>query len=293
VADALSGLRFHVADDDLAAARAGAFEELAELAAAPPADRLPSLAYKMVTGRPLEGPEQVRAGVERITADDVRAVAREMWGSALWCGPAAMDWAGMVPAPEWSRERAQGRTFQRIDEPDVSLVLASDGVGVVTPDGAVTVRFADCVLLESLPDGARVLTGADGFRIVVEPTLFRGLGPQEVALHVDSRVPANVVVQRPARDPDDIPVAEPPQPAAPSKGGRRSGATGSGGPPSALSTTGQVVALWVAGIVVLGGGQLLLSEFLDFELRLGLLPVLALVWASISIVRRRHMKGHR
>jgi hypothetical protein len=293
LADALGELRFHVTDDDLAAARAGALEDLEEAAAAPPADLLPSLAYRTVTGRPLEGPERVRSGIERITADDVRAVARVAWGSALWYGPVAMDWAGPVPAPDWSQVRAEGRTFQRIDAPDVSLVLASDGVGLITSNGPVTVRFADCVLLECVPDGARVLIGADGFRVVIEPTLYRGLGPSEVALHVDSRVPPNVVVQLPARDPGDIPVAEPPQPATASKNGRRSKAAGSGGRPTVMSTVARVVGLWLAALVVLGGGQLLLSRFLDFELRLGLLPVLALVWASISIVRTRHGKGDR
>jgi len=293
LADALSGLRFHVSDDDLAAARAGALEELAETAAVPSADLLPSLAYRIVTGRPLEGPEQVRAQVERLTADDVRGVARHAWASALWYGPAAMDWAGIVPGPNWSQVRAEGRMFQRIDAPDVSLVLASDGVGLVTPDGGVTVRFADCMLLECVPDGARVLTGADGFRVVIEPTLYGGLGPAEVAFHVDARVPANVVVQRPAREPGDIPVPEPPQPAAATKGGRRAKAPGAGGRPSVTSTMARVTGLWVAAFVVLGGGQLLLSRFLDLELRLGILPVLGLIWASVSIVRARHGKGHR
>lgn len=293
LADALSGLRFHVTDDDLAAARAGALEEIAEAAAVPPADLLPSLAYRIVTGRPLDGPDEVRAQVERLTADDVLAVAREAWASALWYGPTAMDWAGIVPVPTWSKVRAEGRKFRGIDAPDVSLVLATDGVGLVAPEGAVTVRFADCALLETLPDGARVLTGADGFRVAIEPTLYSGLGPSEVAFHVDSRVPTNVVVQRPAREPGDIPVAEPPQPAAATKGGRRTRAGGSGGRPSVMSTMARVTGLWVAAFVVLGSAQLLLNQFLDFQLRLGLLPVLALVWASISIVRARHGKGAR
>lgn len=292
LADALSGLRFHVAPDDLAAARAEALEEIAAVASAPPADLLPTLAHRMISGRPLVGPVQTRARVEQVTADDVRAVAREMWGSALWFGPGAMDWAGVDPAPAWSQERGRGRTFTRKDAPDVALVLAAEGVSVVTPDGAVTVRFDDCVLLECLPDGARALTGADGFRVVIEPTLYEALSTWDVVQHVDPRVPASVTVQLPARDPGDIPVAEPPPPAATDARGRRGGDR-SGGAASVAATAGLVAALWVAGVVVLGGGQLLLSELLDFELRLGLLPVLALVWASVSLVRRRHGKGDR
>jgi hypothetical protein len=293
LADALGGLRFHVAPDDLAAARAEALEEIAAVASAPPADLLPALAHRMISGRPLVGAAQTRAKVEQVTADDVRAMAREMWNGALWFGPGAMDWAGIVPAPAWSQEPARGRTFRRKDAPDVALVLGAEAVSVVTPDGAVTVRFDDCVLLESVPDGARGLTGADGFRIVVEPTLYEGLGAWDVVQHVDPRVSASVVVQLPARDPADIPVAELPGPAATGWRGRLRGGDRAGGTASVMATVGLVAALWVAGAVVLGGGRLLLSELLDFELRVGILPILALVWASVSLVRRRHGKGDR
>ncbi|WP_369373510.1 hypothetical protein AB1046_06410 [Promicromonospora sp. Populi] len=288
LADALSGLRFHVADDDLAAARTAAAEELAELAAAPPAELLPSLAYRMVIGRPLDGPERIAARLERVTADDVRGFARELWGSALWFGPSPLDWAGMVPVPEWSQERVQGRTFPRIDAPDRSLVLAADGVGLVTPDGAVVVRFADCVLLESVPDGARALTGADGFRVGIEPTLYEGLTVWDVVKHVDPHVPANVVVHLPAREPGDIPVAQPPQPEKPKKRAKTDA-----GPRSVPATVGLVVGLWAAGLLVLGGGQVLLQEVFDLDLTLGFLPVLALGWATFGLIRKRHPKDDR
>lgn len=287
LADALSGLRFHVTDDDLAAARAGAVEDLVEAAAAPAADLLPGLAHRMVTGRPLDGPERMRAQVESVTADEVRAVAREAWGNALWFGPVDMDWAGVTPAAGWSEQRAEGRSFELIGVPDISLVLAADGVGTVSPQGAVTVRFEDCVLLECVPDGARALTGADGFRVLIEPTLYGGLDPAAVAAHVDHRVPPNVVVHLPARDPDDIPVAQPPaKEAAP----RVKADTG---PRSVLATVGLVIGLWTAGVVVLGGGQVLLQEAFDLDIRLGFLPLLALGWATYGLVKKRHPKEDR
>lgn len=287
LADALSGLRFHVTDDDLAAARAGAVEELIEAAAVSAADLLPGLAYRTVTGRPLDGPERMREQVEGVTVDEVRAVAREAWGNALWFGPVDMDWAGIAPAANRSEQRAVGRTFQRIDAPDVSLVLAADGVGTVTPDGAATIRFEDCVLLESVPDGARVLTGVDGFRIVIEPTLHQGLDAETAAAHVDPRVPANVVVHLPAREPDDIPVPQPPTKDA----GPR--AKADAGPRSVLATVGLVLGLWAAGLLVLGGGQLVLQEVFDVNIRLGFLPVLALGWATYGLITRRHPKERR
>ena len=282
-ADALGGLRFHVADEDLSAARAGAVEELAEIAAASPAQLLPSVAYRMVTGRHLEGPAQIRERVERVTADDVRAVAREIWANALWYGPAAMDWAGFVPAPQWSLVRAEGRSYPRVDAPDVSLVLAPDGVGLVAPEGAVTVRFTDCVLMETVPDGARVLTGADGFRVVIEPTLYQDLTAEDVTAHVDPRVPDDVVVRHPARAPEDVPVAEPPRTETTKRAGR----------PSVWGTILRLAGVWVGGVLVLGGGQLAAESLFGSEIRLGFLPVLALGFASVALVRKRHGKGDR
>lgn len=287
LADALGGLRFHVTDDDLAAARAGAMEELTEAVAAPAADLLPGLAHRMVTGRPLDGPARMREKVESVTADEVLAVAREAWGNALWFGPVDMDWAGIDPAASWSEQRAEGRSFPLIDVPDISLVLAADGVGTVSPQGAVTVRFEDCVLLECVPDGARALTGADGFRVAIEPTLYGRLDPAAVAAHVDHRVPPNVVVHLPAREPGDIPVPRPPAKEAPVR------VKADAGPRSVLATVGLVLGLWTAGVVVLGGGQLLLQEAFDVNVRLGFLPVLALGWATYGLIKKRHPKEER
>ncbi|GHH64760.1 insulinase family protein [Promicromonospora soli] len=283
VADALGRLWFYVADDDLAAARTAAVEELAGVAELPAADMLPSVAYRVLNGRPVEGAETIRAHVELVTADDVRAVARDLWGTALWYVPGALDWAGIVPVPQWSEQRARGREFRRIDAPDVSLVLAEDGVGLVAPQGAVTVRFADCVLLETVPDGARVLTGADGFRVLIEPTVYRDLTGEDVARHVDSRVAADVIVHHPPRDPERVPVAEPPRP----PGAKRADRT------SVSGTIERLVGLWVVGFLVLGGGQLAAEELLDLEIRLGVLPLLALGAASVALVRKRHGKGAR
>ncbi|MGW2090887.1 hypothetical protein [Promicromonospora sukumoe] len=290
LADALNGLRFHVAPDDLAAARAAAAEELAQVAAAPPADLLPSLAYRTVTGRPLEGPARNVARIEQVTADEVRGIARELWGSALWYGPGALDWAGIVAAPEWSHWTIHGRAFPRIDDPDVSLVLAADGVGLVTLRGTVVVRFASCVLLEAVPDGARALTGADGFRVMIEPTLYEGLDAETVAKHVDAHVPADVVVHLPARDPGDIPV---PRPSTPEKPAKRQRTPEDAGPRSAPVTVALVAALWVVGVLVLGGGQVLLLELFDVDLTLGFLPLLALAWATFGLIRKRHPKERR
>ncbi|MEV0889734.1 hypothetical protein [Promicromonospora sp. NPDC050262] len=280
LADALGGLRFHVTEDDLAAAREGMLEEMAEAAAAPAADLLPSLAYRMVTGRDLDGSDQARAAVEQVSANDVLGTMREVWGSALWYGPAPLDWAGMAPAPEQSPALAKGRSYPRIDVPDVSLVIGPDGVGSASPDGVVTVLFADCVLMETVPDGARVLTGADGFRVVIEPTLYRSLTVADIAASVDRHVPEDVVVHHPARAPQDIPVAVPPK-----KAGKVAR--------SVWGTIERLIALWFGVFVLFVVAELIARELFGAELRLGFLPLLVLVATTVQLLRKRHGKGER
>lgn len=280
LADALGGLRFHVTEDDLAAAREALLEETTEAAAAPAADLLPSLAYRMVTGRDLDGAASARAAVAEVSADDVLGMMREIWASALWYGPAPLDWAGMTPAPERSPALAKGRSYQRIDAPDLSLVIGPDGVGNVSPDGVVTVLFADCVLMEAVPDGARVLTGGDGFRVVIEPTLYRSLSVADVAASVDRYVPEDVVVHHPARDPQDIPVAVPPK-----KAGKVVR--------SVWGTVERLIALWFGVFVLFAGAEAVAREFFGTELRLGFLPVLVLVATTVQLLRKRHGKGDR
>ncbi|HEV6954232.1 MAG TPA: hypothetical protein VKY86_13395 [Promicromonospora sp.] len=320
VLDALGTLRYHVAADDLAAARAIAAEDLTALAAAPAADVLPSLAGRLATGRPLQRPEEVRAEIDRVTAEDVRTVARQVWDSALWLAPGTLDHVGVAQAPRFSEQPAVGRAYPRTGAPEVSLVLAEDGVGLVVPDGGVTVRFADCVLLETWPDGARALTGADGFRVALEPTLYDGLAADVVAGHVDGRVPADVVVRLPERAPEEIPAPAPPEEhgrrtrrarRAASRAAARAVSAPTEPPPvlpavrppaepgpraeprSVAATVGLVVLLWVAGWVVLGGGQALLEDALDTELRLGFLPVLALLGATVGLINQRHPRQER
>jgi hypothetical protein len=96
-------------------------------------------------------------------------------------------------------------------------------------------------------------------------------------------VPDDVVVRHPARDPEDIPVAEPP----------RSETTRPAGKPSVWGTILRLAGMWVAGLLVLGGGQLVAEYLLDTEIRLGFLPVLALGFASVALVRKRHGKEDR
>ncbi|GAB4085805.1 hypothetical protein GCM10028784_24350 [Myceligenerans cantabricum] len=169
---------------------------------------LPGAAVDLLLGRPSLRPDQYLAEIEAVTADDVRRVARQVWEDALLQVPGRdADWAGMVSVPQWSTAPVGGTTYHASDS-EARLRLGSDGVSLVTPYGAVTVRFAETAVMIAYADGGRGLIGLDGFRVAVEPTHFRGLTPENVARQVDSRVPPHLVV-RATRDPDEVPRPQP------------------------------------------------------------------------------------
>ena len=75
------------------------------------------------------------------------------------------------------------------------------------------VRFDQVAARMDWPDGRRVLIGQDGMSVTVEPTLFALATAGRATL--DSRVNPDLVIPRPARDPQEIP-----QPPAPEKGAK-------------------------------------------------------------------------
>jgi predicted Zn-dependent peptidase len=170
------------------------------------ATMLPAVAVNLLVGGRILSPEEHLAELDAVTVEDVQAVASQVWAGALVQVPSGLlDWAGAVPAPSWSDDAVSGESFTHLDHPDVSLVVGEDGVSVVTLDGPATVRFDECVAMETRPDGARILTGADGFRVRVEPTLYAGLTRDVVAARIDARLSRELVVPLPPREQDAIP----------------------------------------------------------------------------------------
>jgi hypothetical protein len=167
---------------------------------------LPAVAVNLLLGGRILAPEEHLAELDAVTVEDVRAVAAEVWAGALVQVPGGrLDWAGAVAAPTWSEDAVSGESFVHLEDPDVTLVIGEDGVSLVTPGGPATVRFEECVAVITRPDGARYLTGADGFRVAVEPTLYAGLTPAIVAARIDARLPRELVVPLPPREADAIP----------------------------------------------------------------------------------------
>lgn len=143
--------------------------------------------------------------LRRVTAADVREVARAVDDSALLMLPRGIGRppAGFEAAPQLSRFSVVGKRIRCKADPEVALVHAADGVSLSTPPGPSTVLYTDCVALLRWPDGARRLLGADGVNVHIEPTLFPL--PASVTAAIEAAVPARLVVDLPARDPDEIP----------------------------------------------------------------------------------------
>lgn len=204
--------------DTVARLRLGTIEQAEVDAARSPLLRRfdsPDLAAEMLAYYALDllfecevtAPDALRAGLEAVTVEDVQQVANDVWADALLQVPgnAGAEWAGTVPAPQWSTEVVDGVRYPRIDNPEVVLVIGPDGASLTAPGQAVTVRFEDCVLMSTRPDGARYLIGADGFHVAVEPTLYAGLEAVAVPHALDARVPTHLVVDLGPRDPQEIP----------------------------------------------------------------------------------------
>ncbi|MGW2821716.1 M16 family metallopeptidase [Streptomyces sp. NPDC001443] len=169
------------------------------------ASSLPSYALDLLLGHELLSPEQHRAELNAVTLADLREVAREAWSTGLLQVPGrGADWAGFEQAPQYSQAAVVGTRHQSLEDDRITLVIGDEGVSLDTPRGPVTVRYDACAVMTTRPDGARSLTGTDGFCVSVEPTLYRGVTPERIAA-VDASVPTAAVVPLPARDPQQIP----------------------------------------------------------------------------------------
>nr|WSX50230.1 insulinase family protein [Streptomyces sp. NBC_00974] len=206
--DVLAKLRAgRIEQSDLDAVRASALArfDIPDLAAA----RLPGHAVDLLLRHRALTTAQARAQIEAVTVEDLRDVARAVWADALMQVPdRGVDWAGLTAAPCESADVVTGRRHPAVENDGVSLIVGTEGISAVTPNHRATVRYAECVLLRTFPDGARQLIGEDGISITVEPTLYK-ISPSELAV-VEASVPPSAVVAMEPRAPSAIPQAAKP-----------------------------------------------------------------------------------
>ncbi|MFJ2739079.1 insulinase family protein [Streptomyces sp. NPDC087440] len=207
--DVLAKLRAgHISQADLDAVRAAKLRqfETPDLAAA----MLPAHALSLLTGHRRASVAELTAELHATTLADLHAVAREVSANALLQVPSrGADWAGFTEAPQQSAEIVSGRRFTSYENEEVTLIIHPQAVTLSAPGNAVTVKYAECAAMLVRPDGARRLTGHDGFTVSIEPTLFR-VTPADLAV-IDAGVSPYAVVPMPARDPEDIPKPGPKQ----------------------------------------------------------------------------------
>jgi predicted Zn-dependent peptidase len=166
---------------------------------------LPSYALSLLLGHRILSPDQHRAELNAVTVADLHEVAREAWDTALLQVPGrGVDWAGFTLAPQYSTTSVTGTRHPSLEDEGVTLIIGAEGVTLETSKGPVTVRYDACAAMTTRPDGARSLTGHDGFVVTVEPTLYRGVTAERIAA-LDAAVPPEAVVRMPAREADHIP----------------------------------------------------------------------------------------
>ncbi|MEU6866152.1 insulinase family protein [Streptomyces sp. NPDC046876] len=210
--DVLAKLRAgRIEQADLEAVRASALSrfDLPDLAAA----LLPGHAMNLLLRHRNLTRAEARAEIEAVTVADLHRVARAVWADALMQVPhRGVDWAGFTAAPDRSPEIVTGRRHSAVADPSVALLVGKEGISLVARGNQVTVRYAECSMMQVYPDGARHLVGHDGFTLTIEPTLYEITAADLAPL--DAAVPAAAVVTMPPRDPARIP-QPPPPPKAP------------------------------------------------------------------------------
>lgn len=178
------------------------------------AGRLPTMAFNLLTGAPVETAQEALRRLGEVSVADVHAVAQEAAANALLMVPQGMhaDWAGFEAAPATSHSVVSGTRYPMRTRPDLAVVLGDDGVSVTSADGSVaTVRYDACAAMLLWADGGRLLIGDDGISCALEPTLY----PVDAAAlrRLDAAVAPELVVRLPAREPDALPAPPPPGPA--------------------------------------------------------------------------------
>lgn len=247
---------------------------------------LPSYALSLLLGHRILAPEQHRAELNEVTVADLREVAREVWADALLQVPGrGVDWAGLTLAPQYSQDTVTGTRHASLEDEKVTLVIGAEGVSLLTPRGPVTVRYDATAAMTTRPDGARTLTGHDGFAVTVEPTLYKGVTAERTAA-LDAAVPPTAVVPLPAREPDHIP-----QPRKRQASARPAGTgTAHWGWTLALCAVGLPMVVWGLLSVIVTAEEVTAADP-EWDVVVGIwilwLPLAAVTWAVHRARRRR------
>jgi zinc protease len=171
---------------------------------------VPVQAADLLAGRPLRDLPELLAAMRSVTADAVYEVAVTAYQNGLLMAPQGTRpaWTGFTRVPGGSGTPVTGSEFPALTDPEIRLVIGTDGVSLACADGSgLTVRYDACAAMLAYPDGGRLLIGHDGTSVPIEPGLHENVGA--VVPYVDSRIHPDLRVDQPARAPDAIPRPQP------------------------------------------------------------------------------------
>jgi zinc protease len=150
-----------------------------------------------VLRRPPLSEKQLLAELESVTPERAANALREALETELlvvpWGTRRGRD--GLDPYPFESQTRVEGRRHRLsgLRAPrDVSLLLADEGVTMISGKEQATVLFSECEALLTWADGRRCLWGRDGCRILLDPADWRN--GQELVRSIDASVGDDVRV---------------------------------------------------------------------------------------------------
>lgn len=169
------------------------------------ARRIVGIAMDLLIGAEVRSSQQILDKADEIGVEELRWAAGALLADALLQAPEG------VPAPDGftviqdpPAERLFGRTGVALDDPNVEMVIAAEGVHWRSATDSITIRYDSLAAYLSWPDGRRLLIGRNGSTINIEPSLYYNIDKAEIAL-LDERVRSDLIVPMPERDKKEIP----------------------------------------------------------------------------------------
>ena len=181
-----------------------------EMRAARPGAEAFAMARAELLGGPVQTFSDLIAEVEAVSISDVAEAAGSVRNSMLLCVDAgvkrgtSLKWLDSPPVGHIDPPH-DARQFRPVDYPVTkSRLSVSDRQALlVSGQTAVAVRRDDVAAALVWPDGARSIIRTDGYKLNLEPTLWRN-GHEAVTM-LDRLTGTELQVRLPARDPADVP----------------------------------------------------------------------------------------
>ncbi|GAA2157709.1 zinc protease [Humibacillus xanthopallidus] len=162
-------------------------------------------AFSVLTCSEVYTLEQSEALSAAVTPDDLSEVFREVRRTAILGLPEECSVPnGYHELTSPPRELLDATSVHKHVDGLTSMRVGDHGIQAVAPSGSVTVPFDDVAGLVAYPDGGRRLISRDGWSLTVEPALLQRGNVLTAAL--EARVPPELVLPHPPRQPEDIPV---------------------------------------------------------------------------------------